>query len=114
MELAGTTIRAGEGIISLSNAANRDDPEAFTEADRLEARPGAGDHVAFGFGLHQCLGQNLARLELEIVFSTLFRRVPGAAARRADRRKCRSRTTPRSMASTGFRWRGTPDREARP
>jgi cytochrome P450 len=33
--------------------------------------------VAFGFGAHQCLGQNLARIELQIVFDTLFRRVPG-------------------------------------
>uniref|UniRef100_UPI0016615645 cytochrome P450 n=1 Tax=Nonomuraea sp. SYSU D8015 TaxID=2593644 RepID=UPI0016615645 len=33
-------------------------------------------HVAFGYGVHQCLGQNLARAELEIAFSTLFRRIP--------------------------------------
>ncbi|MGP3955641.1 cytochrome P450 [Nonomuraea sp. 3N208] len=37
----------------------------------------ARSHLAFGYGPHQCLEQNLARVELEIVFSTLFRRVPG-------------------------------------
>jgi cytochrome P450 len=37
---------------------------------------GARHHVAFGFGPHQCLGQNLARAELHIVFDTLFRRIP--------------------------------------
>ncbi|WP_240973255.1 cytochrome P450 [Nonomuraea composti] len=37
---------------------------------------GARHHLAFGFGPHQCLGQNLARMELQIVFDTLFRRIP--------------------------------------
>ncbi|WP_181957994.1 SDR family NAD(P)-dependent oxidoreductase [Nonomuraea mesophila] len=40
------------------------------------AERGARHHVAFGFGPHHCLGQNLARMELQIVFDTLFRRVP--------------------------------------
>ena len=40
-------------------------------------RRGARHHVAFGYGIHQCLGQNLARMELDVVFRTLFRRIPG-------------------------------------
>ncbi|MET8007435.1 cytochrome P450 [Nonomuraea glycinis] len=75
VELAGTTIRAGEAVVSLSNAANHD-PEVFPEAGRLKLDRGARNHLAFGYGRHQCLGQNLARLELEIVFNTLFRRAP--------------------------------------
>jgi cytochrome P450 len=76
VELGGVLIRAGEGVVTLGNMANRD-PEAFDNADKLDFARGARHHVSFGFGAHQCLGQNLARIELEIVFETLFRRVPG-------------------------------------
>jgi cytochrome P450 len=74
-ELSGTAIREGEGVIALLAAANWD-PGAFPEPERLDVRRGNRHHVAFGYGVHQCLGQNLARLELEIVFSTLFARIP--------------------------------------
>ena len=43
---------------------------------RSTSRRGARNHVAFGFGPHQCLGQNLARLELEIVLEAVVRRLP--------------------------------------
>ena len=76
VELGGVLIRAGEGVVTLGNMANRD-PDAFDNADKLDFARGARHHVAFGFGAHQCLGQNLARIELQIVFDTLFRRVPG-------------------------------------
>jgi cytochrome P450 len=76
VEIGGVLVRAGEGVITLGNMANRD-PDAFENANRLDFERGARHHVAFGFGAHQCLGQNLARLELQIVFDTLFRRVPG-------------------------------------
>ena len=76
VEIGGVLIRAGEGVIALGNTANRD-PAAFEDADRLDVTRGARHHIAFGFGAHQCLGQNLARVELHIVFETLFRRVPG-------------------------------------
>jgi cytochrome P450 len=76
VEIGGAHIRAGDGVIVLGNAANRD-PAAFPDADELDITRGARHHIAFGFGAHQCLGQNLARMELEIVFDTLFRRIPG-------------------------------------
>ncbi|MFI7118408.1 cytochrome P450 [Amycolatopsis sp. NPDC049868] len=76
VEIGGTLIRAGEGVVGLSNAGNHD-PEGFENPDAFDIERGARHHVAFGFGVHQCLGQNLARLELQIVFDTLFRRVPG-------------------------------------
>ncbi|MDI3287466.1 cytochrome P450 [Polyangium sp. 15x6] len=75
VELGGVLIRAGEGVVVLANMGNRD-PEVFTNGDELEVARGARNHLAFGFGPHQCLGQNLARLELQIVLDTLFRRIP--------------------------------------
>ncbi len=74
-EVGGQLIRAGEGVLALGYAANRD-PGAFPDPDELDIERGARHHVAFGFGPHQCLGQNLARMELQIVFDTLFRRIP--------------------------------------
>jgi cytochrome P450 len=75
VELGGVTIRAGEGVIMLTNVGNRD-PEVFENGDELTVERGGRNHLAFGFGPHQCLGQNLARLELQIVIDTLFRRIP--------------------------------------
>ncbi|MGB6209003.1 cytochrome P450 [Mycobacterium sp.] len=76
IEIAGEVIRAGEGIIIDLAPANWD-AKAFAEPDRLYLhRSGAGQHVAFGYGRHQCVGQQLARAELQIVFHTLLRRIP--------------------------------------
>jgi cytochrome P450 len=76
IEIAGEVIHAGEGIIIDLAPANWDAKE-FDEPDRLYLhRSGAGQHVAFGYGRHQCVGQQLARAELQIVFHTLFRRIP--------------------------------------
>ena len=75
IEIAGEVIRAGEGIILPNDIGNRD-PEAFPDPDTLDLDRDARHHVAFGFGVHQCLGQSLARMELSVVYSTLYRRVP--------------------------------------
>ncbi|MGW4239966.1 cytochrome P450 [Streptomyces sp. NPDC004749] len=75
IEISGETIRAGEGIIVPNEIGNRD-PEVFADPDRLDLRRDARRHVAFGFGVHQCLGQPLARMELQVVYSTLYRRIP--------------------------------------
>ncbi len=75
VEIGGVLIRAGEGVIALAHAANRD-PDAFPDPDDLDVGRAARHHLSFGFGAHQCLGQNLARMELRIVFDTLFRRIP--------------------------------------
>jgi cytochrome P450 len=69
------TIRAGEGVIAALPAANWD-PLAFPEPEKLDLARRAAHHVAFSWGPHQCIGQQLARIELRIVFGTLFRRVP--------------------------------------
>jgi cytochrome P450 len=76
VRIGGVLIRAGEGVVTLGNAANRD-PAAFADGDRLDLTRGDRRHLSFGFGAHQCLGQHLARLELQVVFDTLVARVPG-------------------------------------
>jgi cytochrome P450 len=78
IEVAGRTIRAGEGLIMPNDIANRD-PSAFPDPDRLDLAREARHHVAFGFGVHQCLGQPLARVELQVVYSTLYKRIPTLA-----------------------------------
>ncbi|MEU2561607.1 cytochrome P450 [Streptomyces longispororuber] len=75
IEVAGQTIRADEGVFLSAAAVNRD-TAVYPDPDELDIRRDARHHLAFGFGIHQCLGQNLARLELEIAFASLFDRVP--------------------------------------
>jgi cytochrome P450 len=76
IEIDGEVIRAGEGIIVELAIANRD-ANVFAEPDRLNLRrEAARHHNAFGFGIHQCVGQQLARVELQVVYGTLYRRVP--------------------------------------
>ncbi|MFI2200517.1 cytochrome P450 [Streptomyces sp. NPDC020192] len=76
VEIGGVTIRAGEGVVIALQAANRD-PAVFTAPDTLDLTRDAGRHLAFGHGLHQCLGQSLARAELQIALPMLFHRLPG-------------------------------------
>ncbi|MFE3603604.1 cytochrome P450 [Streptomyces sp. NPDC059096] len=77
VEIAGTLIRAGEGVVLANDAGNRDET-VFPEPDRLDVdRAGARRHIAFGHGIHQCLGQNLARAELQLAYPALLRRFPG-------------------------------------
>ncbi|MFI5972272.1 cytochrome P450 [Streptomyces sp. NPDC051452] len=76
IEVDGTSIRAGEGVLFATSVINRD-ASVYEDPDALDLRRPARHHVAFGFGIHQCLGQNLARAELEIALGTLFSRLPG-------------------------------------
>ncbi|HEX4830956.1 MAG TPA: cytochrome P450 [Trebonia sp.] len=78
IEIAGEVIRAGEGIIVPNDIGNRD-ATVFPDPGRLDVQRDARGHVAFGFGVHQCLGQPLARVELQVVYGTLYRRVPTLA-----------------------------------
>jgi cytochrome P450 len=73
--IGDVTIRAGEGLILASELANRD-PENFPDPDRLDITREAQHHLAFGFGPHHCLGRPLATLELQVVYGTLYRRIP--------------------------------------
>ncbi|MFF4607088.1 cytochrome P450 [Streptomyces sp. NPDC001339] len=76
IEIGGHLIRAGEGVVVAVASGNRDE-SVFADADRLDVRrPNAQHHLAFGYGIHQCLGQALARVELQVVIGTLLRRFP--------------------------------------
>ena len=75
MEVEGHTIRAGDGVVFSTSVINRDGT-VYPEPDAIDWHRPARHHVAFGFGIHQCLGQNLARAELEIALRTLFERLP--------------------------------------
>ena len=75
VDVAGTTIRAGEGVVFSTSVVNRDE-DVYADPDTLDWHRSARHHIAFGFGIHQCLGQNLARAELEIALRTLFDRLP--------------------------------------
>ncbi|MFF8594732.1 cytochrome P450 [Streptomyces sp. NPDC015220] len=76
IEVAGTTIRAGDGVLFATSVINRDQ-DVYAAPDSLDLHRPTRHHVAFGFGTHQCLGQNLARTELEIALGALIRRLPG-------------------------------------
>lgn len=75
VDLAGRHIRAGETVVASLPAANRD-PEQFPRPDELDLTREPSQHVAFGHGVHQCLGQQLARVEMGIAFPALLRRFP--------------------------------------
>ena len=74
-DLHGQRIRAGDEVLLLYAAANRD-PRAFTQPDRLDVTRPHNRHLAFGAGTHLCLGAHLARLEIRVLFEELLRRMP--------------------------------------
>lgn len=75
-ELRGRTIRAGERVYLLLCGANRD-PERFTDPDAVDLARERSTHVAFGRGIHACIGAQLARIETRTAVGTLLRRLPG-------------------------------------
>ncbi|XXX74927.1 cytochrome P450 [Sorangium sp. So ce134] len=75
IEVLGARVPAGDGIVAGLLAANRD-PEHFPDPDRFDVGRSPNRHLAFGSGIHFCLGATLARVEAAIAVSTLFRRLP--------------------------------------
>jgi cytochrome P450 len=75
VEVEGQLIRAGESVTIAMHAANRD-PAQFPDPDTLDLRRRATGHLALGHGIHQCLGQQLARVEMRVAFPALFSRFP--------------------------------------
>ncbi|MBB5801599.1 cytochrome P450 [Saccharothrix ecbatanensis] len=73
--VGGTVLGAGEGVIASLFAANRD-PAAFPEPDRLDLRRNARSHLAFGTGVHQCVGHLLARWEMRVALRALVTDLP--------------------------------------
>ncbi|MFD7503067.1 cytochrome P450 [Streptomyces sp. NPDC059850] len=75
VEIAGARVRAGETVVASIAAANRD-PARFPDPDGLDVTRDATEHIAFGHGVHQCLGQHLARMEMRTGYPALLRRFP--------------------------------------
>ena len=75
VEIGGVTIPKGEGLFMLLGSANRDE-RVFDRPDELDSKRDASAHLTFSFGIHQCLGQMLARYELHIVYAAILRRLP--------------------------------------
>jgi cytochrome P450 family 142 subfamily A polypeptide 1 len=69
------TLNPGDQVILMYPAANRD-PAVFADPERFDVRRDPNPHLAFGFGPHFCMGASLARLELQVMFSELLRRLP--------------------------------------
>jgi cytochrome P450 len=75
IELAGQSVKKGDILFAVLASANRDEAQ-FTESEELDIARALNRHIAFGQGIHTCLGAPLARLEGDIAFSTLLRRLP--------------------------------------
>ena len=75
VEVAGVTIPAGQLVFASLPSGNRD-PDFIADPDTLDVRRGAPGHLAFGHGVHHCLGAPLARMEMRIAFPALLRRFP--------------------------------------
>ncbi|MEU9177285.1 cytochrome P450 [Streptomyces sp. NPDC048550] len=104
IEIGGVTVRADDGVIFSTSVINRD-AAVFEEPDALDWHRPARHHVGFGFGVHQCLGQNLARAEMEIALGTLFARLPGLRlAAEPDRIPFRPGDTIQGMVELPVAW----------
>ncbi|MBQ0923588.1 cytochrome P450 [Saccharopolyspora endophytica] len=76
LEIGGQQIAKGDLVVVAMPAANRD-PRAFDDPDTPDFERKMSRHLAFGYGVHQCLGQNVARAELKTILPQLFTRFPG-------------------------------------
>lgn len=76
LTIGGQLIRAGERLLMNLPAGNWDS-EFATDPDKLDIERNVRGHLGFGYGTHQCIGANLARVEMQVAFSTLARRLPG-------------------------------------
>jgi cytochrome P450 len=76
VDIGGRHVRAGETVVAVLGAANRD-PAQFPDPDRLDLARKLNRHVAFGGGIHFCLGALLARMEARMAIPALLTRLPG-------------------------------------
>ncbi|MFJ7414369.1 cytochrome P450 [Streptomyces sp. NPDC098077] len=104
LELGGQPIRAGDAVVAELGMANRD-PEVFDRPEEIDFHREQIPHVTFGYGIHHCLGAQLARVELRVVLETLVTRLPGLRlAVPADRLAWRAERLIRGVAALPVRW----------
>ena len=102
-ELHGQAICAGDQLLLMYAAANRD-PRAFQDPEHLDVTRPGNRHVAFGFGSHFCLGASLARLEIRVMFEELLRRIPDWQLVDADESKIMPATFARAYDQVRIRF----------
>ncbi|MFE1551734.1 cytochrome P450 [Streptomyces sp. NPDC058718] len=104
IEVGGVTIREGEAVHVFYPAANRA-PSVYTEPDRLDLDRNEAPHLVSGHGAHHCAGAQLARMEAEVMLSTLLARFPGpATAVEPERIAWRRGTVDRGPVSLPVTW----------
>jgi cytochrome P450 len=97
VEIQGTTIPAGDRVLLLTAAANRD-PRKFAEPDRFDITRQPNPHLAFGKGVHTCIGAMLARIEMRVAMASVANRLPNLRLANPD---AEERWMP-SLASRGL------------
>jgi cytochrome P450 len=75
IEIGGVTVKSGEWLVAALNSGNFDE-RVYADASSIDLQRKAKTHLSFGFGIHQCIGQQLARVELQEVYARLFKRIP--------------------------------------
>lgn len=104
VELAGQIVRVGEAVVMNPAVANRDN-SVFAHPDELDLSRAENPHIAFGHGIHHCLGAPLARMELRIALGTLVRRLPTLRlAVSADEVPWRTDRLIRGVSALPVRW----------
>jgi cytochrome P450 len=103
IEVGGKVIKAGQLVMCMLGAANRD-PEVFVDPDRLDITRSPNPHQSFGGGIHHCIGASLARLEGQIALRALLDRYPHIELDR-ERVRWRDRINLRGFGELGLRVR---------
>jgi cytochrome P450 len=106
IEFGGEGFGKGELIVALIGAANRD-PEVFPDPDRLDVTRERLKPLSFGGGIHFCIGAQLARIEAEVVFSTLLRRMPDMRLADSGPPQWRDSFTLRGLTTLPVTWSST-------
>ncbi|MEU0358757.1 cytochrome P450 [Streptomyces cyaneofuscatus] len=104
VELGGQLVRAGDAVVAELGMANRD-ADVFERPEEIDFHREQIPHVTFGYGIHHCLGAQLARVELRVVLEVLVTRLPGLGlAVPADRLAWRTERLIRGVAALPVRW----------
>ena len=105
IEFGGVEFNKGDLIVALIGAANRD-PEVFPDPDRMDVTRERLRPLSFGGGIHFCIGAQLARIEAEVVFTTLLQRLPDLALVDAAKPQWRDSFTLRGLTTLPVTWMG--------